>query len=677
MNLSLFGKIISSGLKYFAYFFLFFLANRFLFLYVYGNYEQLSSHKTDLFRAFLMGARFDVSVICYGFLPLALFWLSSLCIRKSFSRKFENAYLIFSKYYLLFVLLVFTSLQIIDFFFYQFFQSHINILFFGIFNDDTSAVLHSVWTDYPIFKILLVFAFIFISFIVVHKYIYRGFLENTNQISKKASMLLLIIFPLFVIGMRGSLGVFTLRREHTNVSTNLFINSLCYNAPYALQFANVELKENYLNPNIERTLQDNGFESVEQVKEAYQQPDSNLFNSEMYSTTQENDFLEKNPPNVIFFLMESMSNHYFELHSKELNLLGDLSPMLSDLYYFKNCLSSHNGTINSLENLLINTPKGIVSQSPYFDVSYSSSVAKPFKEQGYETMFITGANLSWRNVDNFIKHQYFDVIEGSSHILDKIPSAEIFAWGVHDGYLFNYIAERLSAPSQKPRFIFSLTVSNHTPYQVPSHYTPYPIDIKELEETIRVDKQMASDNFYAHQYAASQLAKFIAFIKNSPLGKNTIIAVTGDHNIRQVFEYDSENAFLQRSVPILFYVPEDYKPLFFDANVMASHKDIFPTLFHLSLSNQKYMYSGDDLFSKSLNYRFGINDYNFIADSLGVLFKGNQKPLYFTWKDSTKRKLAPNNSDSPHAEFLSNKLKSFETLQTIQIYSDIKNQKKN
>ncbi|CEN51666.1 hypothetical protein CCAND93_180005 [Capnocytophaga canis] len=48
MNLSLFGKIISSGLKYFAYFFLFFLANRFLFLYVYGNYEQLSSifHKT-------------------------------------------------------------------------------------------------------------------------------------------------------------------------------------------------------------------------------------------------------------------------------------------------------------------------------------------------------------------------------------------------------------------------------------------------------------------------------------------------------------------------------------------------------------------------------------------------------------------------------------------------------
>ncbi|WGU69276.1 sulfatase-like hydrolase/transferase [Capnocytophaga canimorsus] len=208
-----------------------------------------------------------------------------------------------------------------------------------------------------------------------------------------------------------------------------FINSLCYNAPYALQFANVELKENYLNPNIERTLQDNGFESVEQVKEAYQQPDSNLFNSEMYSTTQENDFLEKNPPNVIFFLMESMSNHYFELHSKELNLLGDLSPMLSDLYYFKNCLSSHNGTINSLENLLINTPKGIVSQSPYFDVSYSSSVAKPFKEQGYETMFITGANLSWRNVDNFIKHQYFDIIEGSSHILDKIPSAETFAWG--------------------------------------------------------------------------------------------------------------------------------------------------------------------------------------------------------------------------------------------------------
>ncbi|WP_203970333.1 LTA synthase family protein [Capnocytophaga stomatis] len=676
MNLSLFGKVISSGLKYFAYFFLFFLINRFVFLYVYGNYEQLLSHKTDLVQAFLMGGRFDISVICYGFLPLALFWLISLFIKKSFSQKFENIYLNFCKYYLLFALFVFTSLQIIDFFFYQFFQSHINILFFGIFNDDTSAVLHSVWTDYPILMILLVFTLVFISFLVFHKFIYRSFQQNTNRISKTASICLLLIFPSFIIGMRGSLGVFTLQRDHTNVSSNTFINSLCYNAAYALRFAYVELEENHINPDIEKTLQNSGFSSFNQVKEAYQQPDSNLFDSEMYARTQENDFLKKNPPNVIFFLMESMSNHYFELHSEKLNLLGDLAPLLSDLYYFKNCLSSHNGTIGSLENLMINTPKGIVAQSPYFDVSFSSSVAKPFKEQGYETMFITGANPSWRNVDNFIKHQDFDVIEGSSHIINKIPNAETFAWGVHDGYLFDYIAERLSSPSEKPRFIFSLTVSNHTPYEVPLHYKPYSIDIKSLEETIRVDKQMASDNFYAHQYAASQLAKFIAFIKNSPLGKNTIIAVTGDHNIRQVFEYDSENAFLQRSVPILFYVPEDYKPLFFDANVMASHKDIFPTLFHLSLSNQEYVYSGDNMFSESLSYRFGVNDYNFIADSLGVLSVESQKPLYFTWKDEKKRKLTPDNSDNPHAQFMLNKLRSFETLQTLKIYTDIKNQKK-
>ncbi|MDO4783238.1 MAG: LTA synthase family protein [Capnocytophaga felis] len=676
MNFSLFGKVISSGFKYFAYFFLFFLLNRFVFLCVYGNYEQLSSHKTDLFQAFLMGARFDVSVICYGFLPLTLFWLVSLFIKKSFGQKFENTYLVFSKYYLLFVLFVFTSLQIIDFFFYQFFQSHINILFFGIFNDDTSAVLHSVWTDYPIFKILLIFTLVLGSFIVVHKYIYRSFLQNTNRISKTASICLLLIFPSFVVGMRGSLGVFTLRREHTNVSTNLFINSLCYNAPYALQFANIELKENHINPDIEKTLQDSGFESVNQVKEAYQQPDSNLFNSEMYSRTQENDFLKKNPPNVIFFLMESMSNHYFELHSDELNLLGDLAPLLPDLYYFKNCLSSHNGTIGSLENLLINTPKGIVSQSPYFDVSFSSSVAKPFKKQGYETMFITGANPSWRNVDNFIKHQDFDIIEGSSHIIDKIPNAETFAWGVHDGYLFDYIAERLRVPSEKPRFIFSLTISNHTPYEIPSHYKPYSIDIKSLGENIRVNKEMASENFYAHQYAASQLAKFIRFVKDSPLGKNTIIAITGDHNIRQVFEYDGENAFLQRSVPILFYIPDAYKPLFFDGNIMASHKDIFPTLFHLSLSNQEYVYSGDNMFSESLNYRFGVNDYNFIADSLGVLFTESQKPLYFTWKDKKKRHLTPDDSEKPHAQFMLNKLRNFETLQTLKIYTDIKNQKK-
>src|SRR5690606_39180836 len=135
-----------------------------------------------------------------------------------------------------------------------------------------------------------------------------------------------------------------------------------------------------------------------------------------YTQTEYSDYLEQNPPNVVFVLMASMSNHYFELHSQELNLLGDMEAELPNLYYFKKGLSSFNGTIQSLENLFVNTPTTIISQSPYFDTPFSSSVARPFKNKGYETYFLTGSSISWRNIDNFIANQGYDHIEGGAYI---------------------------------------------------------------------------------------------------------------------------------------------------------------------------------------------------------------------------------------------------------------------
>ncbi|MDO4763376.1 MAG: sulfatase-like hydrolase/transferase [Flavobacteriaceae bacterium] len=670
MNLSLFRKVLFNSLKYFGYFLGIFFLSRLIFWLTYGENISLPKYLPDLISAFLMRLRFDVSATSYAFIPLALGWLGALFIPIRYNAKFQKIYFRLCKFYLPLALFVFLSLCVIDFFYYQFFQTHINILFFGIFKDDTQAVLHSAWADYPIFKILLIFIATFFGFFFIHKR--NKIQENLISISKKWAVLLLI-FPLYFLGLRGSLGLFPLNREYTNVSPNEFINSLSYNAVYALKFAFSELKHNNLYPHVNNELNANGFDSEKDLYRAYQEG-SNYFDSDGYAHTPENDFLAKNPPNVVFVLMESMSNHYFELHSEKLNLLGDLYNLLPELYYFKNGLSSYNGTISSLENLLINTNRGVVAQSPYFETPFRSSVAVPFKEQGYQTAFITGAHTSWRNIDQLIKNQGFDVIKGNSHITQKHPNAESFAWGTHDGYLFDYIKDFLLT-SEKPKFVFSLTVSNHTPYEVPKHYKSYPIDIKGLENKIRVNEKSVEDNFYAHQYSASQLARFIKEIKNSSLGENTIIVATGDHNIRQTFEYNSENQFLKYSVPILFYIPEKYKPAFFNAETMASHKDIFPTIFHLSLPNQKYIYSGDNLFSPSPTFRFAVNNSNFIADDLGAVIVENS-PTYYLWSDKGKRKFTPADISEPHAQFLLKKLKAFNTFQSIQIYKDIEKYKR-
>lgn len=672
MNLNLFRKTVWNGLRYFLFFVLLFALSRLVFLLSYGSSDVFENETGKIVEAFVVGGRFDVSAICYGFLPLVLFWLTSLFIPKKNELGFSRWYATFARYYLLFVAVVFLTLISIDYFFYQFFQSHINLLFFGIFNDDTQAVLTSVWADYPLFSIALVYAVVVIAWLLWSKYVKRSVIKPAQSRAKVYGLMSLMIFPLFFIGMRGSVGVFTLRREHTNISKNEFVNSLCYNALYSLKFANSERKENAINPDIERELEANGFASVEEVQRSYQEEsERKLFDANLFTRTKHKEFLVQNPPNVVFLQMESMSNHYFELNNETLNLLGDLSKELPNLYYFKNSLSAYNGTIQTLEDFILGTPKTIISQSVYFDTPFTSSIALPFKHSGYETYFLTGASISWRNIDNMIKKQQFDVIQGKNFIQEKFPEAEEFAWGVHDGYLFDYIRETLKE-SKTPKFIFGLTISNHTPFEVPSYYQKQPIKMsEEMKKKIRVDEETAYANFYSHQYAASELARFIKEIRNSPLGENTIIVASGDHNIRQVFEYTPEEGFLKRSVPILMYIPEKYKPAFFDATVLASHKDIFPTIFNLALSDAPYFYTGDDLFDPTVTHRFAVNDYNFIADEKGAVAIENNQPYYYTWVGEGKRKLQVGDHTASHALYLQHRMQAYTVMKTVEIYKSI------
>ncbi|WP_121965888.1 LTA synthase family protein [Myroides sp. N17-2] len=679
MNIGLYKRVLKITCVYFVFFFFIFLISRFFFLFSYGNVEELNEVKVGIVKALISGARFDISAICYGFLPLVLFWLVSMFIPQRFSLRFLKIYYTAISIILMIVLLLFLSLIIIDYFFYQFFQSHINLLFFGIFYDDTSAVLDSVWTDYPILKIVSVYLIAVLSFIFLSRSIKKNLVETNISVTfKKKDYLLTLVVLLFFIGMRGSLGEFTLRREHTNVSTNEFVNSLGYNAIYSLKFANSERKENMIVPDIDKEIASSNYKSIVDIQKEYLGSESPFFDNDLSTKTAYNEFLEKNPPNVIFLQMESMSNHYFELNTDEFNLIGDLKEELPNLYYFKNGTSAFNGTIQTLENFIIGTPKTIISQSVYFDTPFSTSIALPFKSKGYDTYFLTGANLSWRNIDKMLERQHFDYLKGNNDILEFNPNAEQFAWGVHDGYLFDYIFNTLKKEDGKPKFIFGLTISNHTPFEVPTSFKTKPIKMPaEVKKSIRVKEDIAYANFYSHQYAASELARLIKTIKESPYGENTIIVASGDHNIRQVFEYTPEDGFMKRSVPILFYIPEKYKPAFFDANIMAAHKDIFPTIFNLSLSNAKYIYTGDDLFDKKKKYRFAINDYNFMADSIGAIAIENDKVYYYTWAGKNKRKLLVQPEIGEHGQYMLDKMKTFTTMHTIKIYQDIQRHQQN
>jgi phosphoglycerol transferase MdoB-like AlkP superfamily enzyme len=96
---------------------------------------------------------------------------------------------------------------------------------------------------------------------------------------------------------------------------------------------------------------------------------------------------------------------------------------------------------------------------------------------------------------------------------------------------------------------------------------------------------------HAFQYAGNCVGDFAAAVKDGPLGDRTIIAATGDHQMRSVKAEYPVDLLLDTAVPFYLYVPKpilEHTPHHYAPERPGSHKDILPTLYALSLSGAPY-----------------------------------------------------------------------------------------
>jgi phosphoglycerol transferase MdoB-like AlkP superfamily enzyme len=637
------------------------LISRIVFILKYGNKAEIGTRIPDLMQAFIIGFRVDTMTLTYFLTIPLLLALIVFCIPASKLSVYQRFNSKFTLFYSLFAMIVVLFGIIADFYFYRFFNDHLNILVFEFFRDDTNAVLASMWKDYPVIYISLsILLFGVISFFVLRRIIrikalsFKLFQKQeaakTNGYAKELLLSVLIVLATLTIyftGMRSSWGTFPLRFENTVVSDITFINKVGLNGIYCLQNAFVERSNQTVNTDVTETLKKYGFNQIDDALRAYldKEPDNHKIPHYelLRERTPENSFLARNPPNVVFVLMESMGGYLMEFHSKELNLLGQLEFELPYCYQFANFVSASNTTINTLEALIIGSPENPVSQSSYREKSLSGSVALPFLNAGYQTSFFTGGHLTWRNLENYLSKQYFQIVEGNTALKKLYPDATESQWGTFDEFLFERIFDQLDRSNGKPQFICAMTTSNHTPYDLPAGYKPYAIKLNDnFKSKLKTSLETANLNLASFQYANDCLGKFIDKVRNSSLEENTIIAITGDHSITQFFNLPDNILFKRFTVPFIIFVPDKYKAQFeIDQTRFGSHKDIFPTLFNVALSNATYLKTGNNLLSSPSDsaYFFGVNCYNFGISCEGcVLVKDN---LYFEWADSSNKTLVP------------------------------------
>ncbi len=578
-------------------------ASRVLFFYLFSP-DYVVLPYSDLARSFFLGFRIDLALVSYiTLLPVLYVFISHLFKLMVSSR-------LLALYFVLLYLLI-GAIVGSDIAFYSYFGERINMMIFGIIDDDTAALFSIAVKNYDLLLIGLGAAFYVLLVVSVTYYTLVGSVYTPRKLHlyKQIIWSIMLILAIF-LGARGSVSLFPLLKDIPDISSDKFVNTLARNGAIEAQKA----LEAYAKAKSESVDFIERFGYGGDISQAY--IDVGI---DINQTTEFNNLLNDKPPHVVVVMVESFGMAILEHQSEEFDIMRSLKKHFDQDVVFTNFISGANGTIASLEPLLLNLiprPDTIpYAQSLYLNSKFKDCAATVYERAGYESSFIYGGDLSWRDIGSFFSKQGFSNVYAKADIM-QMGGVEEHDWGVYDKHLYQYVLNKLKS-ANRPQFIFVLTTNNHPPYTLSKHYTPKPMLLpQQLKKDITTDLDLVTMRLKDYQYALDQAGLFLDAIKSSTLSTNTVIALTADNNtIEGVMHYRSlKNS---KRVPLYLYLPPYIykKPL--DITAPSSHKDLFPTLYNLTLSDISYNSFGSSLYEKQ-ERRCGFNDSGVLISRSGA-----------------------------------------------------------
>jgi len=614
---------------------------RIFFCFYFADSGVLKGFYGYVFKAFFLGLRFDLSVLAYINAPVILIFTVLLVFKNLNLFKFVTGLINFY-YWLAFTVLA--VLNLTDFGFFTYFNDHINLLFFQFFEDDTFALIKTIAYDWRFPIALAVLTASSYTVYKISSYTRKILMDRKCIIASSywsfpvKAFFILIVPCLVFLAARGTVSMFPLGAFHTQISPNSFINKLPISSAHSLtdaMYAKSEQSNNKIN--LADRLGVNAESTDLSVFEKFTQPDHNIAVLK---------------PNVVFIILESFGTAPILYNSGDFDVLGDLKKHFDEDTVLYNFLAAGRITIHCLESTILNMPQRPhalqITQSPSAYNKYSSAAALPYKNSGYATKAVYGGSLVWRGIENFFKTQGFDYTYGEGSIKNEYRHE----WGINDAQFFEIILRELQETPNRPKFIYAMSTGTHPPYEIPPFYKPLPLNIpQELKQMMPGEKKYGKRIFETYQFANHAAAKFLDAVKNSKLAENTIVVITGDHNLREINPSSKEDLFKKYAVPMYIYMPKSVRKQF-DANIAGCHMDIMPTLYDLSLSDTEYTAAGTSLLDGSKKH-IAFNSEGFIlSDSKIVLYNINtNEAQYFNFDNKTK-KLEETEYTEEHGEML-------------------------
>jgi phosphoglycerol transferase MdoB-like AlkP superfamily enzyme len=550
------------------------------FLYRHRNIASGIPTLTIL-HSFLIGARFDIVVLSYIFIPLfILSYLPFLGVhRLKVSRAIIEAIL-----FLCFSLVFIVSFIDIE----QFGEFGTRLSFWALeYLDHPGMVWYGIWSGYPVtFYILLwvgltsVFVWIGIRF---SKRIFKRKHEETilNRI-----LYLVLVLALLFLGARGRWELAPIDWGLAYFSPYGFANQLALNGVYTLGKSILDERRDVHG---ELVAQYHFFptpEALSNVQKILVTPSEKLTDS-LHSLARwyypSSESKENKSYNVVVILLESWLARFVGVLGGKPDATPNFDSLAEKGILFQNFFATGTRTNRGIPSVLCSFPSSpIHSIMKGFAPNRSfTSFAEILKKQGYKSIVVYGGDLQFDNMEGFLRSVGFDAFIGQKDFPSK---ASLGKWGVPDHIVFKRANQEFLKFGDRPFLGVIITLSNHEPFLLPSP------DFEIFPKSMPY-----SDYINTFHYSDWALGEFFREAEKEPYFKNTIFVLVADHG--KLLESQSDMPLDRYRIACLIYAPSLFGLSPKKVTTTGSQTDLLPTILGLLGQSTLHQSWGRDLLS--------------------------------------------------------------------------------
>lgn len=533
-----------------------------------------------LLEAFLVGARFDSSVISYSLMIIASLAIVMFIINliKDLNVKIYFSLIVFH-IVLLFVIIL---TQMIDVEYFRSFGFHLS--FRDLQYLTSSEVYGTIASDYPIlFYMIFIVSVLTIFFFLNKKLIFLIVPGRTGKSSALYIFNIIISAGLLIIAARGGISTSNLNWGSSFFSDNDKLNQSSLNGiftigkSYDLDRKSKASKKAGMIKNI--ITDDKIIADLILKGEKYDKIESpNVLKRKTYTGYPRRDL------NVVLVLLEGWT---FENINSSVNGI-EITPYFNELIkkgiYFSKCYSTGTRSNKGIESVICSVPgqygisalKRIEGQKPFY------SIPIVLKDRGYNNLFIYGGDPEFDNMKGFLRVNGINNCIG----LDEIGSDDKASkWGSFDEDTFTKALTETDKLS-KPFFTFIFTLSSHEPFELPDSF------VSKLDNNENKNKYLNS-----LIYSDSALRGFMAEFSQKPYFDETVFVFISDHgrNRHKNIPIDREKFH----IPFLIYSENPaVKEKTGEITKTCSQSDVLPILMGILGGEYENASWGKDILSR-------------------------------------------------------------------------------